>query len=348
MDISQQLQQQQPYRNHHYFENEYALQFEHYSYLSGLGRDTPLNLQEVSDANDIAYLTNKLKLSCIMYSHQAVFKTEYQMPLLEEVLKNIEANPDYLNIPAIAIYYYSYKAIAEKKKEKYFDLLKKQIEQYSALFPADEIRVIYLLAINYCIGQINAGKPEYYKVSFEFFDLGIRKNIFLEGGIVSRFTFSNAIIAALNLGKYNWADEFITTYSPYLDKKHKENYVRFYRARLFFERKQYDKAMPLFAQYESDDILMNLLAKTMLLKMYYELNEFSALDSLLDSMRTYIQRKKVMGYHKSVFKNLLRYSRKLLKVMPNDADQIQKLKTEIENADPLMERKWLLEQLEKM
>lgn len=348
MDTSQKIQESQPYRNHQYYENEYALQFEQYSYLSGLGRDVPLNLQEVSDANDIAFLTNKLKLSCIMLSHQAVYKTEYQMYLLKEVLENLETDQKHLEIPAISIYYYSYKAISERKDTTYFDELRKQVKQHSDLFPTDEIRVIYLLAINYCIGQINAGNTKFYNESFELYELGINKNIFLLNSILDRFTYSNAIIAALNLGKFVWVDEFITSYSQFLEEKHRDNYVRFYRARLHFERKEYDKAMPMFAQYDTDDILMSLLAKTMLLKMYYELDEFGALDSLIDSMRAYIQRKKVMGYHKTVFKNLLSYTKKLLKVFPNDKEQIEKLKSEIESADPLMERKWLLEQLEKM
>ncbi|MEZ4931011.1 MAG: hypothetical protein R2788_02620 [Saprospiraceae bacterium] len=348
MDTSQKIQESQPYRNHQYYENEYALQFEQYSYLSGLGRDVPLNLQEVSDANDIAFLTNKLKLSCIMLSHQAVYKTEYQMYLLKDILSSIETDQRYLEIPAISIYYYSYKAISDRKEEVHFQQLKNQIKSYSDLFPTDEIRVIYLLAINYGIAQINAGNDSYFRESFELYDLGMRKKIFLENGILSRFTFGNAISIALNLNEFKWVENFILNNNLYLEEKHRNNYVRFYRARLHFERKEYDKAMPMFAQYDTDDILMSLLAKTMLLKMYYELDEFGALDSLIDSMRAYIQRKKVMGYHKAVFKNLLTYTKKLLKVFPNDKEQIEKLKSEIESADPLMERKWLLEQLEKM
>ena len=347
MDLAQKTQKLQPFRNHQYFENEYALQFEQYSYLSGLGRNVPLNLQQVSDANDISFLTNKLKLSCIMLSHQAVFKTEYQLHLLEDILTNMEEGSKYLDIPAISAYYYSYKAISEKTEESHFLQLKEQVKSHSDLFPKDEIRVIYLLAINYCIGQINAGKNKFFRESFELYDLGIKKDIFLENSILSRFTYSNAIIAALNLNEFEWVEDFIKNYSQLLEEKHRENYVRFYQARLHFERGQYTEAMRLFAQYEYDDILMSLHAKTMLLKMYYELDEFNALDSLLESMRTYIQRKKVMGYHKAVFKNLLSYTRKILKVRPNDREQVKKLKEEIATADPLMERKWLLEQLDK-
>lgn len=348
MDAARKLQERQPVRNSHYFENEYFLQFEQYSYLSGLGRNVPLNLQEVSDANDVAFLANKLKLSCIMLSHQAVFKTEYKLNMLDDLLEFVESHPAYLGIPAISIYYFSFKAISEMENEAHFQELKVRLKSFSDLFPPDEMRVLYLLAINYCIGRINAGNEAYFRESFELYELGMRRDIFLENGVLSPFTFGNSISIALNLKEYRWVEKQIEESSQKLDVKHRENYIRFYRARLFFECGEYDSAMRLLAQYETDDILMSLLAKTMLLKMYYELDEFVTLDSLIASMRTYIQRKKVMGYHKTVFKNLLRCVKKLLNVLPNDQEQVQKLRDEIEDTEPLMEKKWLLTQLEKM
>lgn len=347
MDTSLKTQEKQPFRNHQYFENEYALQFEQYSYLSGLGRNVPYNLQEVSDANDKAYLANKLQLSCFMMAHQKVFNADYQLRFIDTLLDQLEADHTFLDIPAIAIYYYGYKAVTQKDDEESYKKLKEQIFRHEGIFPRQENRIILLMANNFCISQINAGKNSYFRESFELYDLGIKKEIFLENGILSRFTYSNAIITALNLNEYEWVEQFIAGHSDYLEAKHRDNYVRFYRARLHFERGEYTTAMRLFAQYEYDDILMSLHAKTMLLKMYYELDEFNALDSLIDSMRTYIHRKKVMGYHKTVFKNLLRYTRKILKVRPNDRTAVMKLKQEIAVAEPLMERKWLLEQLDK-
>lgn len=348
LDLSLKMQEEQPCRNHHYFETEYLLQFEHYTYLSSLGRAVPLNLQEVSDANDIAYLSNKFRLGCIMLSHQAVFKTEYDLKLLENLLKHVDENPKYFNYPAISIYYYSYKAITEKQGTEFFKRLKEQVIQFGHFFPRDEIRVIYLLAINYCIGQINAGQNSFFRESFELYVEGMKENIFLENGVLSRFTFGNAIRIALNLQEFDWVENFIKNATPSLDEKHRENYERFYTARLHFERKNYDAAMQLFARSEYDDILMNLHAKTMLIKMYYELDEFIALDSLIESMRTFLQRKKVMGYHRSIYKNLINLTKKLLRIIPGNKEQIKKLHQEIATTEPLMERKWLLQQLEKL
>ncbi|MEO0777604.1 MAG: hypothetical protein AAF146_13645, partial [Bacteroidota bacterium] len=60
------------------------------------------------------------------------------------------------------------------------------------------------------------------------------------------------------------------------------------------------------------------------------------------------QRKKVIGYHKSNYKNIIRYTRKLLKVNPYNKTALQRLGGEIEAANPLTEREWLLRQLERM
>ncbi len=124
--------------------------------------------------------------------------------------------------------------------------------------------------------------------------------------------------------------------------------VHFCLARLHFEKGEYDTAMRLLQQVEYDDILMNLNAKTMLLKMYYEQEELSALESLLESFRIYIQRKKMIGYHSSNYKNILRFTRKLIKINPYSRKQKDKLKMEIEAAKPLSEREWLLGRLEAL
>ena len=55
-----------------------------------------------------------------------------------------------------------------------------------------------------------------------------------------------------------------------------------------------------------------------------------------------------MGYHKSNFINIIKLTKKLLKVNPYSKHQKAKVKLAIEQANPLTgeERKWFLKQLE--
>ena len=150
----------------------------------------------------------------------------------------------------------------------------------------------------------------------------------------------------IHLKEFAWVKNSIDNYQQYLDPKHRENFVNFALASLYFEKRDFRKAQQFLLHFEYTDILINLQAKSMLLRMYYEEGEFEALESLLESMRNYMHRKKVIGYHKNIYSNLIRYTRKLVRLNPYNKSQREKLRTEIEAAEQLRERKWFLEQLE--
>ena len=344
---AQKEQEKQPFRNELYFRNNYMIQQEVYLSLSEQKRLAELNLQEMSDALDIAYLVDKLRQSCIMLSHRQIYNAEYDFELADLVVAYLEDRPELLDLPAISIYYYTYKTIGQDdEQEGHFRALKRTMFEHGSLFPNAEIRDIYLLAINYCIQQLNAGNRDYIRESFDLYQKGLEERILIENNLLSRWTFRNVVAAGLYLKEYEWVYDFIQKYKQFLEKRHRESMVHFNLAKLYFEKGDYQQARPLLMQFDFDDILMNLNAKTMLLKMYFEEDEFDVLESLLESMRNYLQRKKVIGYHKSNYRNIIRYTRRLLRVNPFDKNAREKLGREISEAQPLTEREWFLKQLE--
>lgn len=341
------LQKKQPYQNEQLLRNEYLLQKEKYAYLSGFKR-TQLNLQEMSDALDITYFADKLRQICLILSHQAVYKKDYQLRLVEEVLSQVEMN-DFFKAPAIGIYYYVLKTITNADEAHYFFELKKQIENHQSSFPQYEIRNIYLLAINYCIKKMNTGNRTFIREAFELFRKGIEKHFLIENNVISKSTFLNVAINGILLQEFDWVESFIFNYQKYLEIYHRESIVSYSLGHLYYEKKEYDKSMRYLIQNEINDLILNLNSKSILLKIYYEENEFDALESLLGSFATFLQRKKVMGYHKAGYSNLIKLTKKLLKLNPYDKSAKVKLKTEVENTTPLTpsNRNWLLKQLEK-
>lgn len=339
------LQENQNLRNEHFLRNEYLIQKEQYLYFEKQKRNIKMNLQELSNALDITFFADKLKLSCLMLAHQRVYKAEYNPGLLDEVLNYVEENK-ILDIPAIAVYYYGYKALTSQDKS-FFDHLKTHMFNLGETFPKSETRDIYLMALNYCIRRNNEGDKAFIRETFELFKKMLELDLLIENKTFSPWTFANIALNGLQLGEYLWVENFIKAYQTFLPKKVRDHFVHYCMARLHFEKKEYDKAMPLLVQTDFDDILLNLNAKTLLLKMYYELVEFDTLESLLESMRTYLHRKDV-GYHEPLFKNVIRLTRKLVRVNPYDKKEKAKLRLEIENTNPLRERTWLLEQLDAM
>lgn len=339
------LQENAPFRNEHFLRNEYLLEQEKYAYLENQKRNIPMNLQEVSDALDTTYFADKLRQSCLMLAHQKVFKAEYKIGLLDEVLEYVEKE-DYLEVPAIVIYYYGYQAFTNPNREEYFHKLREVVDHHGHLFPKSEIRDIYLMSINYCIGKINAGNRAFIRESFEIYRRGFGQKILIENNNISRWTFLNVIRIAFSLKELDWVADFVETNQQYLDAKHRESIVLYSQAHLNFEKRDYDKAMSLLVHVDFDDVLLNLYAKVLLIQMYYALEELDALESLLESMRTYIHRKQLMGSHDLIYRNIIRYTRKLIRLNPYDAKQKDKLREEIEGAKGLQIKGWLLEQLE--
>ena len=338
------------FRDEDFLYREYHLQLEQYKYYNQeLKRVGTFNLQEISDSFDKYFISNKLKQACLMLAHQAVYQTDYNHGLLEITISYIEKSTSLLKIPSIAIYYYIYKTFNDVNEESYFFKLKQQILNFGNLFPKNEIQNIYLLMINHCIKNINAGEKKFISEAWEIHKQGIDEQILLNDGKLSRFIYKNFISIGLMLKLYNEVENAIFKYKDLLKNEYKESYFNFSLSSYYFEKGEYNKAMELLNQYEHDDILINLNAKTMLIKIYYELSEFNVLESLLESMRAYIQRKKELGNRRrTLYKNIIRYTKKLLKVNPYSKSQKEKLKSEIEAAKPLTEKAWLLKQLEEL
>ena len=344
----QDLQNRAVYQNEQFFRNEYLIQQEQYLFLEGQKkRNIPMNLQEVSDALDTTFLADKLRQACLMLAHQKVYKTEYKIGLFEEIMRYIEDN-NFLTIPAISVYYYGYKSLTQPSNKIFFDHLKQNIFSDGHLFPVNEIKDIYLMAINYCIGKMNTGHAEFTREAFDLYKKGLETSILIENNNISPWTFINVAFNGLKLREFQWVESFIQDFSQYIPSAKRESIVLFTMSKLYFEKKDYPNAMQLLNQGDFDDLLIYLNAKTMLLKMYYELDEHDALDYQLDSLGTYIKRKKVMGYHKENFQNLIRYTRKLARVNPYNKKDISALRVDIQTANLLSERDWLLKQLDNL
>lgn len=342
-------QDRYPFRNEHFHRNDFLLQLEEYSYRETQKRTAEMNLQDLGNALEVTFIADKLRYSYLMIAHQVVYKTEYDFGMLDAVLDYVEQK-GFIEIPAIAVYYYGFKANVDKENPEHFRHLKTIILQNEEVFPPAERRDIYLMAINYLINRMNSGDSTAVKELFEFYKSGIEKKILIENKTLSRFTFRNVVSLGLILKEYGFVERFITDYAVYLEPKNRESIVHYSQAWLHFERKDYQNAMQLLMQVEYDDLLMNLSAKSMLVRIFYEEDELDALESLLESMRTYLQRKKVMGYHKANFTNLIRMTKKLVKINPFNTDQVKKLKKEVEEANPMggRERNWLLQQIDAL
>jgi hypothetical protein len=215
---------------------------------------------------------------------------------------------------------------------------------HGGLFSAEEVRDLYILAINFCIRRYNAGNPAYLGDQFDFYKDGLRQGYFLTDGELSRYTYQNAVTSGLIMREFDWVEQFVNDYREKLAEPYRESVFSFNLALLAYEKKQYDTALPLLQKAEYKDLLLNLAAKTLQLKIYFELDEIDLLEAHLSAFKTFLRRKKELGYHRGNYLNTIYFTYKLLETNPFDKEARAVLRTEIAEAKNIGEKEWLLGQ----
>ena len=142
-------------------------------------------------------------------------------------------------------------------------------------------------------------------------------------------------------------ENFIRDYACFLRPEFQEALPSFTAAKLAYEQGQLATALQLLATVEARQPFLYFGAKTLQLKVFYELGEWGALDSLLESLRVYLQRHPALGYHREHYLLLLQFARRLLQLPPTDRQGRAALKEEVEAAKAFREREWFLRQLNR-
>ena len=337
--------ERQPYRHNDYFDAQAGIALEEYQYLSSSQRTEALNLQELLDVTDTAYITQKLRQACFALTHQTVYNAEYRMGLLEAVLQHIRLSPELLELPAVALYYFCYLFLTEPDEEKHFSRFRELLLTHSATLPPDEQRDLHLLAINYCIKKINQMQSAYFRQALELYQSALRADLLLENGTLSPFAYNNIVAIALKVGERAWAEHFVRQYAPFLEKKHREANYQLNLARVAYTHKDYRKALLHLQEADYKDLINNLIAKTLLLKIFFETGEYDTLDAHLQSMQGFLRRQRVIGYHRDNYRNIIRLTRRIMQHNPNNPAEAAALKNQIGAENPLTEKAWLLEML---
>ena len=338
---------QQPLRHADHYRFCYHLALEDYQQSMQIGRNTVAQLQPLSDMHDLAFVAEKLKNACGLVSRQRVLRTDLDMGMLPYVLDYIRSRPKLLEHPAVAVYFYGYLALSEPKEDAHFFALKDHLARSAEQFPVQELRDVYLLAINFCIHRINLREEAYLREVFELYKNGLVTGVFLDNGQISRFTYTNIALAGLRLREFDWVYAFLQNYREKLSEQQRQGAYAFNLARYYCERGDYAQAMPLLLEMDFDDVLHNLTAKAMLAKMYYETDASTALDSLLASLGAYLRRKRqVSEQQRAAYQNFIRLLRRLETTPKHEKAAIVALQAEVQETALVAEKDWLLRMLQ--
>lgn len=324
---------------------DYQLELEYYDYRASPNRQDLTNLQAVSDKLDHFFIAEKLRLACLAHSRFLANQEDYELHYLPFILADLEQRPQLLDIPAIKIYASCYRAVAAGGNEDDFRELRRVMDRYRKGFPKRELRDIYLLAINFCIRALNKGQTTFMQDIKSLYQESLVEGYLLEDGHLPESTFTNMIALHLKLGDYNDSAAIMEQYAKDLPPLSRESTLNFNRARWHHAQGQYNQALPLLAQVETNAPYLYLGAKSLQLRIFYEQGSVDACDSVLAQLRQYLHRRKNLGYRRASYQLMLRFFRQLLALPPGDNHARTMLLEHVEQAETFAEKAWFVGQL---
>ena len=346
LKVAEQYQEKNTMRDIDYHEKAFQIELQQYQFLAVKQRDASKNLQELSTKLDLRFLSQKLRDACRLLAHQAVAKQQYNFGVLNALLPYIDETPEVLVHPSIALYYYYYQAaVDENESESYFQKFKTTFFDSTKLFEHEELQDLYTLALNYCVRKVNTGQEKYQEEMFNFYDAGLKLKILIDNDKLNQFKFNNITKLALRLGKIAWTETFIEDYKKFVEPQYHETYVHNAYSMLYFAQGKYEETMIRLQQVDYKELFITMDAKVLLMKVYYQLDEYDVLESFINSFKVFLRRKDILAYHQEIYKNFIRMMQKLINLPPFNKAAKEKLKKEIEGIQKLLEKKWLLEQL---
>lgn len=322
---------------------QYQIEFENWEAGHQTGQKDLRQLALASAAFGAFVASSALRHGCAALDKSKVDFAPENLDFLPETLAAVEAGR-YADVPAVQMYFHCFR-LMEAESELHFLALKDLLARHTDLFPPEEIRDVYLVAINFCIRRLNTGARGYVREAFDLYRSGLERGIILDNGLLPKATYQNIMLLALALDEWQWARQFLEDYRTALAVGERHNAYHFNLALWHFRRKEYAEAQEILRRVEFRDVHYNLDARRMMVRMYFDTGEVAALDSLLHSFRTYLQRHRNIGYHRELNFNFVRYVQRLLQLEPGDDGARHHLRDKMLKEHYLAEKDWLLEKI---
>lgn len=289
--------------------------------------------------SDLVFIRNFCSLISFTKTYKSIPVT---LPLekLEEIKLRVDQNQN----PEFKVYFYLIDLLinqTEKSYEKYKEFLFKTIDEWD---DQEKVNLIFYL-LNYTTQQINKGNIQYIEEQFNLYEEFEENKIFQIQYYMSHIQINNVVNIYLRKNEFEKAEKFLNTYIHYLDIELKDSCWHFNLARILFEKSKYKECLRELLQVDfSKNASYSLNSKVLLLKTYYELEEFDALDSLFISFNEFIQKNKIFSdAYKS---NYINFNKTLKKIFTSTVNKLKNIQSEIESSQNIAEKKWLLEKLQ--
>ncbi len=315
-------------------------------------------LMDVMENLDMDFAYSKLRLITFFYSKKEFMTAEYSPNFLSLVLElsNSEFSRKHIGFKI----YLDLLSLQKTSGDcMLFNRVSNLFFENSAMLSVGDRKNIFICLANYCVKSINLELEGFvHDDLLNLYDQALDRKILIYNGQLSDSTFNNIVIAAIRAGKFDYANSFIENYEQFLGEKIRTTAVRYCKAIICYELKNFDEAIDwLNGATKHSEIRYKIQWRYLSVKINFEKNkesswsDYEVLESFLDSFSIFLRRnEELSSSKKSIYMDFVKFTKQLMKMHPyNRYDQadIEKLRGTIKNSRTIG-KQWLLEQLKKV
>lgn len=342
----------------HYYQAYQLEREENRFYSAQLLRTPDESLGKAIYFLDTYYLAAKLRHSCELINRQQIVNQQADIHFLPEIAQYLAAaDAPYHKEPAVELYYCVYQMLTSAQPEPFYSKLILLLREHSGKFSKEEYYELYSYAQNFCSRMISSGHTAYREKIFLLYQELLENGLLVANGVLDHRIYKNIVTVGLGQGAYEWVQQFIVQYRPYLSAEFRESAYNYNLAHTYYEQKHYKQALRQLQLVDTEDVFYQLGAKSLLVFIYYESREDEALESLLSAFRAYLRRNPYISEaHRRNHRNMLRAVQKLLHIRENimwgnlrqATEQVTQLLRQLEENKQVSYFDWLRQQAQKL
>lgn len=307
---------------------------------------------------DRFFVATMLKGICQLINQQNILQSEAETLPYQDFIDHIQTHHQrYEKFPAIQIYFYILMTLIEQENEDHYKALKQLLVLHADDIPSEELQPMYQYAQNYCIKLANSGHPIYLEELFELYVERIDRGLIYFQGFIAPSDVKNIVTLGIRIGKLDWTAEFMNRIEPKIAPQHREHLVNYCFALIHHEKGELKKALRLLHTVHFPDVYFDLGTKTLLMKIYFELDDQEGLESIIHTFRAALRRNRLIStYQRKVHLNLIRFVYKLSVLRVKSITmgpaafkrQVDRLRKQIETTQEISNINWLYGKLDEL
>jgi len=322
-------------------------------------KEQHLKVQNSKEAEQALFdeMTKDLDLFCahtrVLFGFEAanrkiVCGVNFKILLFDE-LNDLLSNNKIENItPTILLYHKINKLFNENSNDYYYKVKRMFIDKFKLIEENDK-KAMIVYFINYSIGKSKEDAITYNKEIFNLYSFGFENGLFFSGHYISTEHYKNVVTIGSSLKKFKWVENFMETKSKLLHPEKRKSSTLLAKAQLENAKGNCKEVITLLKDVESFDIIWdNVFARILMMRAYYELKEWSALEYFLDSFSKYVSRNKLIGKDRKLsFSNSVKFTKILMQANVKNLKK-EDLKSKLNAFKNINNRSWFLKMIEQL